>query len=135
MGKFKMKPPFPPKGQSKPHAYNLGSKSIKDENENEFTVIKVELDVGIAGEANNDGTIFVSEDASPARQAYALKEELKHQQDMKTGKLGYNDNEVIWNGNSYPRSGGKILWKGKWLKEGDGRLGWEKSAKNRAYNA
>jgi len=96
-------------------------------------VIEKKLEPGVVAEANMDGTIFVSEDASPARQAYAVKEELKHQEDMKTGKLSYNDNEVIWNGNSYPRGNGKILWKGKWLKEGDGRFPWEASAKQRAY--
>ncbi len=102
---------------------------------NEHPVIEKKLEPGVVAEANNDGTIFVSKDVSPARQAYAVKEELKHQEDMKSGKLGYTDNNITWNGQNYPRRGGKILWKGKWLAEGDKRLGWEKSAKNRAYNA
>ena len=52
----------------------------------EHPVIEKKLEPGVVAEANNDGTIFVSEDASPARQAYAVKEELKHQEDMKSGK-------------------------------------------------
>ena len=133
MGKFKMKPPFPPKGQSKPHAYNLGSKSIKDENENEFTVIKVELDVGIAGEANNDGTIFVDKNIpnGSIEEAEVVAHEGKHMEDMDDGILNYDDDSITWRGKKYPRKDGKIKYKGKWVEEGDKNFPWEK----RAYKA
>ena len=54
---FKLTPPFPGQGASKPHAYPNG-KEVEVEGV-AFTVLKVELEPGIAGEANNDGTIFV----------------------------------------------------------------------------
>jgi len=105
-------------------------------------VIEKKLEPGVVAEANDDGTIFVSEDASPARQKYAVKEELKHQVDLDLGKktnctkgLCYTDNDITHNGKSYKRKDGHIFFNGKWLKEGDPKLSWEASAKKRAYNA
>jgi len=104
-------------------------------------VIEKKLEPGVIAEANNDGTIFVSEDAPPAVQANAVKEEEEHQVDLEHGKktnckegLCYTDNDITWDGTKFPRKDGKILYNGKWLKEGDSRLEWESNAKNRAYN-
>ena len=105
-----------------------------------YPVIEKKLEPGVIAEANDDGTIFVSEDASPAVQANAVKEEEEHQVDLQLGNktnckegLCYTDSSITHNGNTFPRKDGKILFKGKWLKEGDKRFPWEASAKQRAY--
>ena len=133
MGKFKLKPPFPGKGQFKPNSYNADNKSISDESGVEFTVIKIELEDGIAGEANNDGTIFVDKNIPDGsiEEAEVVAHEGKHMEDMDNGMLNYDDDWIEWRGKKYPRKDGKIKYKGKWVEEGDKNFPWEK----RAYKA
>lgn len=130
---FKLKPSFPSKGQSKPNAYNKDNKSISDENGVEFTIIKIELEDGIAGEANNDGTIFVDKNIpdNSIEEAEVVAHEGKHMEDMDNGMLNYSDDWIEWKGNKYERKDGKIKYKGKWVDEGDKNFPWEK----RAYKA
>ena len=94
----------------------------------EFTVIKIELDDGIAGEANNDGTIFVDENIEDGsvEEAEVVAHEGKHMDDMKKGILDYEDDHIKWNGKEYPRMKGKILYNGEWLPEGTKNFPWEK---------
>tara|TARA_R110001599_G_scaffold60257_1_gene167520 strand:- start:300 stop:671 length:372 start_codon:yes stop_codon:yes gene_type:complete len=101
----------------------------------DYPVMEKKLDPGVIAEANNDGTIFVSKDVSPAVQKHAVKEEIEHQKDMESGKLDYTDSNVKWDGKNYPRKNGKVLYSGKWLDEGDNRFPWEKGAKQRAYGS
>ena len=119
---FKMKPP----------AELLFNKQPKVEVE-EFTVIKIELDDGIAGEANNDGTIFVDENIENGsiEEAEVVAHEGKHMDDMKKGILDYEDDHVMWKDKKYERKDGKIKYNGKWLEEGYKDFPWEK----RAYKA
>ena len=119
---FKMKPP----------KELLFNKQPKTE-ETEFTVIKIELDDGIAGEANNDGTIFVDENIEDGsiEEAEVVAHEGKHMEDMEEGILDYEDDHIEWRGKKYPRKDGKIKYKGKWVEEGDKNFPWEK----RAYKA
>ena len=91
-------------------------------------IIRKELEPGILGEANNDGTIFVDVSVEPNSELerHVLTHEMKHMTHMKIGKLGYTDSEIIWNGESYPRlNNGKVLFEGKEFDEGDSRLPWE----------
>ena len=116
---FRMKPPtfFKPK---------------KTEKE-DFEVIRKNLDDGIAGEANNDGTIFVSVDIpedSPKEKEVIAHEE-QHMKDMEDGMLDYEDDHVLWKGKKYERKNGKINYNGNWLEEGYEDFPWEK----RAYKA
>ena len=101
----------------------------------DYPVIEKKLAKGVIAEANKDGTIFVSKDVSPVVKKHAVKEEIEHQKDMESGKLDYDDNNVIWKGKNYPRKNGKVLYSGKWLEEGDNRFPWEKGAKTRAYGS
>ena len=61
-------------------------------------VYHVSLQGGVLGEANNDGSIFVSDKVVPGSQeeAHILAHEMVHQTDMKLGKLSYNDDYVKW---------------------------------------
>ena len=86
------------------------------------------LENGVAGKANNDGTIEIDPSLSPVEREKTIAHEEKHMADMKSGKLAYNDNYVTWNGKKYERKDGNIIYKGKALIEGDPNLPWEKVA-------
>jgi hypothetical protein len=83
---------------------------------------------GIAGRANNDGTIEIDPNLSPVERTKTIAHEKQHMKDMKAGKLNYDDNYVYWNGKKYERKNGKIKYKGKWYIEGHPSLPWEKKA-------
>jgi len=129
--KFKLDPSFPSENGNKPHAYP-NEKAVEIDG-SEFTVIKIDLEDGIAGEANNDGTIFVDEKIKNGSvdEAEVIAHEGKHMKDMEDGILGYGDDHVKYRGKKYERKDGKIKYKGKWLEEGYKDFPWEK----RAYKA
>tara|TARA_B100001093_G_scaffold483725_1_gene516513 strand:+ start:356 stop:784 length:429 start_codon:yes stop_codon:yes gene_type:complete len=68
-------------------------------------VIRKPLDEGIMGEANMDGSIFISDQIIPGskEEKQVVNHEMRHATDMKIGKLTYSDDFVKWNGNTYPR--------------------------------
>jgi hypothetical protein len=91
-------------------------------------VLRKDLGKGILGEANNDGSIFLSDKVQPGSQQeeHVLMHEMVHLTDMKTGKLAYDDNHIKWNGTTYPRKNGKILYNNEWVPEGNKDFPWEK---------
>ena len=95
-----------------------------------FKMKRKDLAPGIAGEANNDGTVFISKSikkGSP-EEAEVGAHEADHMLRMKKGELGYSDNDVTWKGKKYPRKDGKILYQGTWREEGWEKFPWEKLA-------
>ena len=90
-------------------------------------VIRKKLAKGIQAEANNDGSIFISDKVIPgsAEERKVLMHEMKHMVDMKVGKLSYTDDDITWMGESYERKKGKINYNGEWLPEGDTTFPWE----------
>tara|TARA_R100001510_G_C7547052_1_gene132286 strand:+ start:255 stop:647 length:393 start_codon:yes stop_codon:yes gene_type:complete len=90
-------------------------------------VLRKSLGEGILGEANNDGTIFISNKVEPGsdQETQVLIHEMVHMKDMKLGKLAYNDDYIMWDGNTYERKDGKIDYNGKKLPEGDKSFPWE----------
>jgi len=96
-------------------------------------VIRKTLDEGILGEANMDGSIFISDQIQPNSpiEKQVLLHEMRHATDMKLGKLSYNDDSVYYDGVTYPREtrNGKDMIKvdGKWKEAGDD-FPWEKTA-------
>lgn len=96
-------------------------------------VLRKKLDEGILGEANMDGTIYISDKVQPNSQEerQVLLHEMRHATDMKLGKLAYNDDSVYYDGITYPREtiNGKDMIKvdGKWKEAGDD-FPWEKTA-------
>ena len=99
-------------------------------------VIRKNLEEGVMGEANMDGSIFISNDIEPGSEIerQVINHEMRHATDMKIGKLAYGDNFVKWNGNTYPRMdiNGKdmIIVDGIAKEAGDGDFPWEKEANN-----
>tara|TARA_R100001440_G_scaffold60840_1_gene80715 strand:- start:279 stop:680 length:402 start_codon:yes stop_codon:yes gene_type:complete len=96
-------------------------------------VIRKKLDEGILGEANMDGSIFISDNIQPGsnEETQVLLHEMRHATDMKLGKLAYGDNYVYYDGITYPREtiNGKDMIKvdGQWKEAGDD-FPWEKTA-------
>ena len=90
-------------------------------------VIRKPLPKGIMAEANNDGSIYLSDKVIPgsAEERKILMHEMKHMVDMKTGKLAYTDHDITWMGESYERKNGKIKYNGKWSPEGSTDFPWE----------
>jgi hypothetical protein len=91
-------------------------------------IFRKDLGGGILAEANDDGTMFVSNKLTPGskEERQVLMHEMIHMTHMKTGKLGYDDDIVYWNGEEYPRTDdGHIIYEGKKLQEGDPKLPWE----------
>ena len=114
-------------------AFKLNRSVLKGTGEHKDMVFKMqrkELDNGIAGEANNDGTIFVNkkiEKGSPL-EAEVVAHEGDHMARMEKGELGYSDNAVSWRGKKYERKDGKIKYNGEWREEGWKEFPWEKLA-------
>jgi len=96
-------------------------------------VIRKSLAPNILGEANMDGSIFISNKIQPGsdEEKQVLLHEMRHATDMKTGKLSYGDSFVKFNGITYPREtrNGKDMIKvdGKWKEAGDD-FPWENEA-------
>ena len=91
-------------------------------------VLRKNLKGGIMGEANNDGSIFISDKLhlGSVEEQHVIMHEMVHQTDMKLGKLSYNDDYVKWMGNTYKRENGMIEYNGQMLPEGDKSFPWEK---------
>ena len=91
-------------------------------------ILRKDLAKGIMAEANDDGSIFLSNKVKPGsiEERKILMHEMGHLVDMKVGKLAYTDDDLTWMGESYERKKGKINYNGKWLPEGDTTFPWEK---------
>ena len=91
-------------------------------------VLRKNLEGGVLGEANNDGSIFISHKVQPGseQEQHVLMHEMVHQTDMKLGKLAYDDNFIKWNGEIYERKNGMINYNGEMIPEGSKDFPWEK---------
>ena len=99
-------------------------------------VIVKPLGEGIMGEANMDGTIFVSNKLDPESFEYrqVINHEMRHATDMKLGKLAYDDDHIMYNGERFERQDingvDSILVEGQWKEAGDTGFPWEDDANN-----
>ena len=99
-------------------------------------IIRTDLGPGITGEANMDGSIYVSDQLIPGgfEERQTLTHEMRHATDIKTGKLEYDDDYVKYNGETFPREtrNGKdmIFVDGKWKEAGHHGFPWEDDANN-----
>tara|TARA_R100000697_G_scaffold27244_1_gene35934 strand:- start:306 stop:707 length:402 start_codon:yes stop_codon:yes gene_type:complete len=96
-------------------------------------VIRKTLGPNILGEANMDGSIFISNKIQPgsSEENQVLLHEMRHATDMKLGRLAYSDDAVYYDGITYPREtrNGKDMIKvdGQWKEAGDD-FPWERTA-------
>jgi len=99
-------------------------------------IIAKPLGEGILGEANMDGTIYVSDQLDPNSFQYrqTINHEMRHATDMKLGKLAYDDDHIMYNGERFEREDidgvDSILVDGEWKEAGDTGFPWENDANN-----
>ena len=99
-------------------------------------VIRKDLEPGVLGEANMDGSIYISNKLEPgsAEERETINHEMRHATDIKIGKTEYADDYVKYNGETFPREtrNGKdmILVYDKWKEAGDEGFPWEVDANN-----
>jgi hypothetical protein len=93
-------------------------------------ILRKDLEDGVLGEANMDGSIYLSNKLEPGSkmEKEVLEHEMQHAKDMKMGKLKYDDDSITYNGKKYPRKDGKIKYNGTWRQEGAKGFPWEKVA-------
>jgi len=83
-------------------------------------IYQVDMEDGVLGKANNNGTIIINKDIKDPKQIDDVVEHEKvHIDQMKRGDLDYDDKYVYWKGKRYSRSQ---------MKEGAKNLPWEKEA-------
>ena len=99
-------------------------------------VIRKKLEKGILGEANMDGSIYISDKIVPGSQEerQVINHEMRHATDMKVGKLEYGDDYIKYNGDTFVREtrNGKDMINiyGEWKEAGDTGFPWEDDANN-----
>ena len=99
-------------------------------------VIRKDLEEGVLGEANMDGSIYLSNTVQPDsfEERQIVSHEMRHATDIKIGKLEYADDHIKWNGETFEREtrDGKdmIQIDGKWKEAGSSGFPWENEANN-----
>ena len=99
-------------------------------------VIRKNLEKGVLGESNMDGSIYISNKLEPGseEERQTINHEMRHATDIKIGKTEYADDYIKYNGETFPREtrNGKdmILVYGEWKEAGDEGFPWEVDANN-----
>ena len=99
-------------------------------------VIRTPLEPGVMGEANMDGSIYISDMIEPdsVQERQTIAHEMRHATDIKIGKLEYGDYHVKWNGETFPRETidgvDSIYVEGEWKEAGSHDFPWEIEANN-----
>jgi len=110
--------------------FKLGSEKREYKSSETTPIFRKKLEGGILGEANNDGSIYISDKLKPGsdKEKEVINHETQHVKDMASGKLSYGDDYIRYSGTTYPRKDGKIKYNGKWIEEGSKKFPWEKAA-------
>lgn len=82
-------------------------------------IYHVDMEDGVMGKANNNGTIIINKNLDPKMLGKVVEHEMIHIDQMKRGDLDYDNKNVYWKGKVYPRSK---------MKEGAKNLPWEDEA-------
>jgi len=99
-------------------------------------VIRKPLEEGVLGEANMDGSIYISDKIIPGseEERQVINHEMRHSTDMRVGKLEYGDDYIKYNGDTFVREtrNGKDMINiyGEWKEAGDTGFPWEDDANN-----
>ena len=103
-------------------------------------IIRVPLEEGdqfeILGEANMDGSIYINDKLEPGsfEDRRTINHEMRHATDIRLGKLSYEDDHIMYNGDRFERMDidgvDSILVDGKWKEAGDTGFPWENDANN-----
>ena len=82
-------------------------------------IYNVNMEDGVMGKANKNGTIILNKDLDPSQCDKVIAHEKVHIDQMKRGDLDYDDKYVYWKGKKYSRAQ---------MKEGAKNLPWEAEA-------
>ena len=82
-------------------------------------VYHVDMEDGVMGKANNNGTIIINKNVDPKDIPSVIAHEEVHIDQMKRGDLDYDDENVYWKGKKYSRAA---------MEEGAKNLPWEAEA-------
>ena len=82
-------------------------------------IYRVDMEDGVMGKANNNGTIIINKDLDPSQIDDVIAHEQVHLDQMKRGDLDYDDDYVYWKGKKYSRAD---------MEEGAKNLPWEAEA-------
>ena len=112
-------------------SYKMGKERRKIRTPKNTKIVRKDLDPGILGEANMDGSIYIDKDVpkGSALEKRVIRHEGVHAKEMKQGKIAYGDDYVRDGNKTYHRKDGKIKYNGKWHEEGSNVFPWEKRAK------
>ena len=97
-------------------AFNMKKCSIVVDN---TPIYQKDMDEGVMGQANKNGSIILNKNLSPLEQEDVIKHEKVHLNQMERGDLDYDDDNVYWKGKKIPRST---------MDEGNKNLPWEREA-------
>jgi len=86
-------------------------------------IYKVDMEEGVMGKANNNGSILISKNLSPLEAEKVIDHEKIHLEQMQRGDLDYDNKYVYWKGKKYSRAK---------MQEGAKNLPWEAEAYRRA---
>jgi hypothetical protein len=86
-------------------------------------IYQVDMEEGVMGKANNNGTIIINKDVPINKIQDVVNHEKVHIDQMKRGDLDYDDKYVYWKGKKYSRAQ---------MQEGAKNLPWEAEAYRKA---
>ena len=106
------------------------AKALKEKEDEKNNPLKAVLQSGTLGQANRDGSIDIKKGLTKSKRKEVIAHEKKHQQEIKSGKLDYDESFVYYGKKKFERKNGQIAHNGNWKPEGDHTLPWEKFAHN-----
>jgi len=101
-------------------AFKLNNPPYKIDN---TPIYHVDMEEGVMGKANNNGTIIVNKDLDPSQIDDVVAHEKIHIEQMQRGDLDYDNENVYWKGKTYSRAD---------MAEGAKDLPWEAEAYKRS---
>ena len=101
-------------------AFKLNNPPYKIDN---TPIYHVDMEEGVMGKANNNGTIIVNKDLDPSQIDDVVAHEKIHIEQMERGDLDYDNENVYWKGKTYSRAS---------MAEGAKDLPWEAEAYKRS---
>jgi hypothetical protein len=101
-------------------AFKLNNPPYKIDN---TPIYHVDMEEGVMGKANNNGTIIINKDLKPSQIDDVVAHEKIHIEQMERGDLDYDNENVYWKGKTYSRAD---------MAEGAKDLPWEAEAYKRS---
>jgi hypothetical protein len=101
-------------------AFKLNNPPYKIDN---TPVYKIDMEEGVMGKANNNGSIVINKDLDPSEVERVVEHEKIHLEQMERGDLNYDNENVYWKSKKYSRAD---------MEEGAKNLPWEAEAYKRS---